>query len=120
MKTVAALILVLGTAAGATAANGQSVGPAECPSPELIDCTPIQKCEQTRDTRECNVCLLKVFGRCQLRGNDPTCEAAKAGQNVAYETERARCEADKAVRKAKCEATKAAVEKAAVECAKQK
>jgi hypothetical protein len=115
MKIVAALILVLGTAAGGTAANGQP-----CPSAELIDCTPIQKCEPTQDDRDCNRCLVKLLGRCQLRANDPACETAKVSQNAAYDIERAKCEADKTVRKAKCEATKAAVVRAAAECAKQK
>jgi len=115
MKTVAALIFVLGIAAGGTAANGQP-----CPMAELIDCTPIQNCERAQDDKDCNRCLFKnPLGGC-FRAIDPACEAAKVQQKAAYDIERAKCENDRDARKAKCEAAKAAVQRAAAECAKQK
>jgi hypothetical protein len=58
-------------------------------------------CPHNHDTRECNECLVSAFGRCQVRGNNPACEAAKAGQNAIYDTNYEAC--TKA-----CEAAKAA------------
>lgn len=56
----------------------------------------------SRDTRDCRACLLRRpwDGGCALRGNDPTCEAAKAAQNAIYATD---CEA----RRLDCERLKA-------------
>ena len=94
------LILVLWATAGITAATAQNTQPGECPSPELIDCTPTQSCARPRDGRDCNRCVFSVFGRCQVRGNDPACEAAKAAQNSAYDVEKAACETEKSGQKA--------------------
>ena len=85
------------------------------------DCTPTQDCTPTRDcdhlphnhdTRDCNRCLLSVFGNCVQRGNDPVCEAEKAAQNAIYDADyaarKADCERIKAQEKVGCEAEKAA------------
>jgi hypothetical protein len=120
---------------------------AKVPTPDgaTIDCTPHKDCTPTKncdlqvdtrncrrprncthnhDTRDCSACILSAFGRCQVHGNDPTCELAKAAQNAAYDTafnacnglgdiDDAACEAEKGTQnglyvaaKAKCEADK--------------
>src|ERR1700730_6878634 len=96
VKTVA-LILVFWTAAGSIAANAQNAEPGGCPSAEKIDCTPTRNCEKSEDQRDCNRCLFSAFGRCQVRSNDPACEAAKAAQNSAYTVLKAQCETEKTV-----------------------
>lgn len=118
------------------------------PDWESIDCSSDRDCRQTRDctfvarrdTRNCNVCLLRApkicppwgggcsGGQCIQRGNDPICEAAKAAQNVIYEAERAArqldcerikeqnriaCEVEKTVERTACEAGRAVLEQIA-------
>ena len=94
------------------------------------DCRQNRSCDYDRphDTRDCSACLLRAprvclpdtpFGRgscsggqCVQRGNDPVCEAAKAAQNLAYNTEHearvAACRGEKEVARMACEAEKAA------------
>jgi hypothetical protein len=48
-------------------------------------------CPHNHDTRECNECLVSAFGRCQVRGNNPVCEAEKASQNAIYDTNYEAC-----------------------------
>lgn len=84
-------------------------------SADHIDCTPTRDCNVSRshDTRNCSACLLRnPFGGCIIRGNDPTCEAAKAAQNAWYDADYARrkldCERNKLEAKAACEVNKSA------------
>jgi hypothetical protein len=84
------------------------------------DCTPATDCSQSRD---CSACILhNPFGGCTLRGNDPTCEAAKVASKGTCEAnkaaQKASCEAQKSAKKAACEAGKTA-EKAACEGLKE-
>ncbi|MEM7101239.1 MAG: hypothetical protein AAF541_23455 [Pseudomonadota bacterium] len=87
------------------------------------DCSSIRK---SKDTRSCRACLLRAFGRCQVRGNDPICEASKAAQNAIYQTDynarvldcnriremrRVACMAEKATEKALCETGKEVVKR---------
>jgi hypothetical protein len=62
------------------------------------------------------------FGGCVIRGNDPTCEAAKVAAKGSCEANKAAakgsCEAQKSTKKAACEATKSA-EKGACEGLKE-
>jgi hypothetical protein len=110
------LMLVLCAAEGSIAAKAQNAVPSQCPSPELIDCTPTRNCEKTEDNRDCNRCLFSVFGGCRIRSNDPVCEAAKAAQNSAYAAAKSQCEAERTIEKAQCEAAKAAVKNVAAAC----
>jgi hypothetical protein len=80
------------------------------PDADKIDCSTDDSCYSKRscdgivanhDTRDCNTCLVWkpklcdpwgnncIGGGCGLRGNDPVCELAKAGQNLIYETDAA-------------------------------
>jgi hypothetical protein len=80
-----------------------------------VDCNALAQsisCDVPRDERECKKCLVALFGRCQVRGNDPACEAAKAAQNQLYSIKKGQCEGEKAVRKGQCEATNAAIKEA--------
>jgi hypothetical protein len=69
-----------------------------------IDCSTTRSCDPPRhctfnanhDTRDCSACFLSAFGRCQVHGNDPTCEAGKKFQNTIYD-------ADANLRKADCD-----------------
>lgn len=71
------------------------------------DCSP-HGCQRSHDTRSCSACLLRrPWGGCAIRGNDPVCEIAKAGQNKLYEASYVACEADAARLKVSCEAAKA-------------
>lgn len=86
-----------------------------CVTIQPVDCNALAQsisCELLRDERECNKCMVSVFNKCQVRGNDPACEAAKAAQNQMYTIKKAQCEAEKAVRKGQCEATNAAIKQA--------
>jgi hypothetical protein len=83
------------------------------PPVDKIDCTPTRDCRDKRDCaqrqecaqrNDCNRCLVSAFGRCQVRGNDPTCEAGKV-------LRKGQCEAQKVALKAKCEADKEATNK---------
>jgi hypothetical protein len=80
-----------------------------CEAPPTIDCTPKLDCSLNIDTRECNKCLLSLFGHCSVRGNDPACEAAKGAQNAMFSTQKVQCEGQKTAQKAACESTKAAL-----------
>ncbi|MAE58313.1 MAG: hypothetical protein CME69_05490 [Halobacteriovorax sp.] len=78
-----------------------------------LECRPTRSCDFKikKDTRGCSACLVKnPFGGCIVRGNDPVCEAAKAAQNAAYETEyalkKADCERIKSQQKLACEVLK--------------
>ena len=91
------------------------------PSTFSKDCTPTRNCTPTRscdfqanhDTRDCSGwCVIpNVFtGGCSVRGNNPSCEAAKATQNKIYEADYALkldCERLKSQEKLQCEAEKA-------------
>lgn len=121
------------------------------PSGDGISCSSDRNCESSRrcsfeehapDTRDCSACLLYAprvcvprvcafghcigggctGGQCVQRGNDPICEVAKAGQNLAYKTdanlrkvdcdrlramETAGCQAEEVGKKALCETGKA-------------
>lgn len=99
----------------ATAQDATSPKPS-CPASIEIDCTPHQDCSPPHDTRECNACLISLLGTCRLRGNDPSCEAAKAAQNTMYATQKSQCEVQKASQKAACEATREALKTAATAC----
>jgi hypothetical protein len=116
---IRALTLLIGTLVGCTTVNAQNSDTIQCLSPDLIDCTPIQNCVQPRDDRDCNKCLLSVFGRCQMQGNDPLCEAAKASRNGVYAADKLQCEAQKASQKLQCEATKESLKAAAAACAQR-
>jgi hypothetical protein len=103
MYTVMALVAV-GVAGpkflAVAPANAQVDAPSNsCPSTCGLDrCerkVDTRDCTSQRDTRECNRCLVSVFGRCQARGNDPTCEIAKAAQNKMYEANKVTCEIQK-------------------------
>lgn len=82
----------------------------ECARLSEIDCTPKRDCTPPHDTRECNRCVLSVFGHCNIHANDPACEAAKAAQNQLYATQNAACEALKARDRAECESAKEALQ----------
>ncbi len=72
------------------------------------NCTPTADCSQPNDQRDCSACLVhNPFGGCTIRGNDPICEAAKAGQNAAYAAAKATCETQKTAAKTDCERLKA-------------
>src|SRR5262245_58451063 len=71
------------------------------------NCAPIRDCSFSHDTRECNRCLVSAFGHCALRGNDPSCEAAKAAQNGIYAAQKTQCETAKEQDRVSCEAYKA-------------
>ncbi|WP_340671064.1 hypothetical protein [Bradyrhizobium ottawaense] len=99
----------------------------QLPPTESIDCTPQRDCTPKggcdpktpcEQNANCHACLLRVFGRCKLRGNDPVCEARKVAAKSACETQKsskiAACEAQQAGEKLKCEAQKTG-EKAACE-----
>jgi hypothetical protein len=116
---IKALVVLIGTAVGSTAAVAQNALSNQCLSPEQLDCTPTLNCEQLHDDRECNKCLVSFFGACQLRGNDPACEAAKASRNGAYAAEKAQCEAQKASQKSQCEAAFEALKTVAAACKQQ-
>jgi hypothetical protein len=109
---IAALFLI------AAAHAQQPPGEGPCPSPDILDCTPKQECGQPKNTRDCNVCLLRnpFGGGCSIRGNDPACEAAKASENGLYEAQKIQCEAQKSAQKLSCETTKAALQAAAERC----
>jgi len=80
------------------------------PDLELPDCTPTETCDVHADTRNCQACMLhNPFGGCAVRGNDPSCEAAKAAQNAGYDQSKAACEASKSAQKAQCEAAKESI-----------
>jgi hypothetical protein len=86
-----------------------------CVAIQPVDCNALAQsisCDVPHDTRECNRCFISLFGKCQARGNDPACEAAKAAQNQMYSIKKGQCEAEKAVRKAQCEATNVAINEA--------
>ena len=70
------------------------------------NCAPTRDCSFSHDTRECNRCLVSAFGHCAVRGNDPSCEAAKAAQNAIYAAQKAQCEAAKEQDRVTCEAYK--------------
>ena len=72
------------------------------------DCRRPPSCQHNHDTRECNRCLVSAFGRCQVRGNDPGCEAAKAAQNSVYDAGYAACINSGFITDAACEAAKGA------------
>ena len=80
-----------------------------------VDCNALAQsisCDLLRDERECNKCLVSLFNKCQVRGNDPACEAAKAAQNQMYTIKKAQCETEKDLRKGQCEATNGAIKEA--------
>lgn len=99
------------------------------PDPSSINCTPSMNCTPTRncdlqvntrdcrrprncphnhDTRNCSACIVhNPFGGCVIRGNDPTCEIAKATQNAAYDADFAACQALGPILDGKCELEKA-------------
>ena len=81
-------------------------------------CTSNRDCSQPHDTRDCRACILRApricvpnipsgqtchGGHCIQMGNDPTCEAAKAAQNAAYEAARIACEAQRTSEIGACE-----------------
>jgi hypothetical protein len=71
-------------------------------------------CPRNFDTRECQACLVKnPFGGCVVRGNDPSCELAKAAQNQSYAVAVAACE-DRRLTEAKV--CNAAREQAMTQC----
>lgn len=119
------------------------------PSPDSLSCDSDRDCQSKRecsfnsnkDTRDCDTCLISrpvicapkicafggcvgggcTGGGCIQRGNDPICEAAKAGQNAIYladanlrkadcdrlrEMETGACKAEVAGQKILCEAGK--------------
>jgi hypothetical protein len=78
------------------------------------DCRRPPTCQHNHDTRDCNRCLVSAFGclvsafgRCQVRGNDPVCEAQKAAQNVAYDASYNACINSGFTTDMACEAAKA-------------
>lgn len=112
--------------------NQHSESQIKLPDGMGIDCTPTKACNQreckfeaNHDTRDCSACILpRPWGGCAQRGNDPFCEAAKAAQNLAYNTdanlrkadcdrlaaqEKLACEAEKTSTKLLCEAKKEAL-----------
>jgi hypothetical protein len=105
LKTVISFSIVLFVGSNVSMADAQEAKPTDpiCSQqpPVPIDCRPTLDCTPQRD---CSACLAKnPFGGCIVRGNDPTCEAAKSSQKVA-------CEVQKAQMKASCEAAKALIE----------
>jgi hypothetical protein len=71
------------------------------------DCRRPRNCTHNHDERECNKCIASAFGHCITHGNDPFCEAAKAAQNAAYDTDFNACNALGPIMDAVCEAEKA-------------
>ena len=98
-----ALTLMLFGSNSATRAQ-DTLDPACATAP---DCTPTRDCSLSHDTRECNRCLFSAFGHCAVRGNDPSCESAKAAQNGIYAAQRAECETSKEQDRVTCETYKA-------------
>jgi hypothetical protein len=77
-----------------------------CIVPPTIDCTSKRDCTPPHDTRECNRCIMSIFGHCSVHSNDPTCEASKASQNQIYITQKALCEEQKEQDRIDCELVK--------------
>ncbi len=79
-------------------------------------CDADADCSLKQDTRSCghDVTLCVPFTRiCTTQHfNDPLCEAAKAEKNAEFALEKANCEATKSLAKANCEATKTAAKAA--------
>ena len=106
----ASLLLLFISAAAAFAEDKPN-----CVTIPPVDCNALAQsisCGVPRDERECERCLVSLFGKCRARGNDPACEAAKTAQNQMYSIKKGQCEAEKAVRKGQCEATNAAIKEA--------
>jgi hypothetical protein len=120
LGTIALVALTLGGLCSLHAQEAAPTGGQSCEVPPTIDCTPKQDCSLNADTRECNTCVVSLFGHCSIRGNDPACEAAKAAQSALYAAQKAQCESQKVAQKAACEATKEALKSAAESRCKNK
>jgi len=79
---------------------------------EKKDCTSGRVCKRGHDTRNCSACLLRVFGRCQAKGNDPFCEIQKATQNEGYKIAYNTCLVQKKGEEEFCNVRKKAKEEA--------
>jgi hypothetical protein len=100
-------IIALAFSVSLLASSGGSAQDSKQKNCYSIDCTPKENCAINLDTRDCNTCVISLFGKCIQRASDPACESAKIAQNALYAAQKASCEAKKAADRDACEALKA-------------
>ncbi len=82
--------------------------PGKCESARICE-NPISRCARRHDTRDCTTCLFRnpLNNRCVNEVEDPICVAARASQNLAFESARESCMRDERADRRECERRRA-------------
>lgn len=99
------ILFIAWTTLSPVMADEAATSTTNCVQPLPRDCASNRSCDFPLEVRECEICVFRSpFSQsCQIRANDPSCEAAKAAQTNLVQVKRAQCEADKVAERASCE-----------------